>query len=257
VRPFRWRTDRPALFAIHLGGLRRFSSRTDSTSPLSRLARAELQQLSSLRSISVPALEIAVRRGFLWCYTDPREKIRAWLLTDSARKSAIGRRLDGRPWAAIGDKKSKTLKGSWASWPVGILEAQSYSCIGLVEGVPDFLALIEQASAFDVVDRVAPVCVAGAQLLIPESVLPRFAGKRIRIFEHDDQAGKAAAGRWWEQLRQVADVDFYKFDGLVQTNGWPVEDLNDFCRLDPASREAYRKEVDELLDFVMEGKGRD
>jgi hypothetical protein len=215
---------------------------------------AELRQLSELRSIQVDALHIAVRRGFLWTYTDPVERVRGWLLTDAARKSAVGRRLDGKPWQSIGGKKSKSLKGSWGHWPIGLIEAQAYSAIGLTEGTPDFLSLIAQALASGVAERVAPVCMAGAQMSIPESGLPRFAGKRIQIFMHGDAAGTEAAKRWCAQLSDVADVvDAYSFDGLIQTDGQPVIDLNDLCRIDPNSREANREALGQLWEFV--GKG--
>lgn len=45
-------------------------------------------------------------------------------------------------------------------------------------------------------------------------------------------------------------VDCYSFDGLTQTDGRPVEDLNDMLRTDPKSMEKYRKEVDDLLGFI-------
>lgn len=222
---------------------------------LNKPRRSELHELSARRLIPIEALEIAVNRGFLWAYTDHYEKVRAWLLTDSARKSAVGRRLDGQPWQAPWAKgaKSKSLKGSWGHWPIGIREARNFSAIGLVEGTPDFLALIAHALVFGGAERVAPVCMAGAQMSIPESALALFIGKRVRIFIHDDDAGKKAASRWWKQLRNIATIDTYTFDGLVQTDGRPVTDLNDMCNLDPGSREGYRKEVDELMDFLTEG----
>jgi twinkle protein len=47
---------------------------------LERPTRNELNALSLSRSISVEALLVAVERGFLWTYTDPAEKVRAWLI---------------------------------------------------------------------------------------------------------------------------------------------------------------------------------
>jgi hypothetical protein len=221
---------------------------------LEKPSRAELLQLSELRSIAPQALDIAVARGFLWTYTDPVEHVRAWLLTDSARKSAIGRRLDGRPWQSIGGKKSKSLKGSWGHWPIGIIEAQAYSAIGLTEGTPDFLSLIAMALACGVAERVAPVCMGGAQMSIPESGLPKFVGKRIQIFAHSDSAGMSAALRWYGQVREATcEVDVYTFNGLIQADGQPVIDLNDLCRLDPRSRETNREALVQLLEFA--GKG--
>ena len=67
---------------------------------LNKPRRSELHELSARRLIPIEALEIAVNRGFLWTYTDHYEKVRAWLLTDSARKLAVARRLDGQPWQA-------------------------------------------------------------------------------------------------------------------------------------------------------------
>jgi hypothetical protein len=59
-----------------------------------------------------------------------------------------------------------------------------------------------------------------------------------------------AACRWYSALRSQATVDCYSFDGLTQTDGRPVEDLNDMLRTDPKSMEKYRKEVDDLLGFI-------
>src|SRR5260370_35027329 len=126
------------------------------------------------------------------------ENVRAWLLTDSARKLAIARRLDGIPWAKI-NAKSWTLPKSWGHWPIGITEAQAYPAIGLVEGTPDFLSLIAQAWTSQVQNLVAPVCMSGAAMSIPESVLPRFRSKRVRIFMHDDNPGISAVNRCAEQ----------------------------------------------------------
>jgi hypothetical protein len=217
--------------------------------PLARPSDLELRQLSVLRSIPLEALTIAVDRGFLWTYTDPVEQVRAWLITDSARKSAVGRRLDGCPWQSIGGKKSKTLRGSWAHWPIGLPEAASCPAIGLVEGSPDFLAFFAHAQALGLQDKVAPVCMAGAQMTIPQSVLPRFREKKVQIFVDDDKAGRVAARRWSTQLRPVvATLDRYYFDGLLQADGAPVKDLNDLCRLSPdqMNTKAFR----ELLEFA-------
>jgi hypothetical protein len=90
---------------------------------------------------------------------------------------------------------------------------------------------------------------------IPESVLPRFRSKRVRIFMHDDNPGISAANRWAEQLKSAeVQVDGYSFEGLVQINGFPVEDLNDLCRIDPESLEANAKDLAQLFNFVSRSK---
>ena len=64
-------------------------------------------------------------------------------MTDRTRYVAEARRLDGRPWEHIDGAKSYTLpRGSKGRkcWPLGIVEAEKYPAIALVEGAPDFLA---------------------------------------------------------------------------------------------------------------------
>jgi hypothetical protein len=217
---------------------------------LEKPTATELQTLSKQRSLPVQALDIAVRREFLWTYTDPFEKTRAWLLTDSTRRLAVGRRLDGQAWqTSAKGAKSKSLYGSLGNWPIGIKETAAFPAIGLVEGTPDFLALIAHAWEKKMQNHIAPVCIAGAQMSIPQEALPYFIGKRVRIFVHADDAGIAAAGRWYSQLKDNSEVDGYSFDGLTQIDGQPVTDLNELCRIAPESREAHRQDLESLLDL--------
>jgi hypothetical protein len=210
----------------------------------------ELLQLSELRSIAFKPLQLAVDREFLWICT--LEGKRSWLLTDQTRKLAIARRLDGKNWESI-DAKSKTLYGSWGSWPLGIIEAKGYPLIALVEGGPDFLAVIAHAWASGVETNVAPVCMAGGQMAIPESVLPCFVGKGLRIFVHNDLEGRAAASRWFDQLSETAAIiDGYSFDGLIKSNGDPVNDLNDLCLIDVDSWERNFESIENVMNFATE-----
>ena len=142
--------------------------------------------------------------------------------------------MDGEPWAHIGAKKAWTLPGSWASWPIGITEAKPFPAIALVEGGPDFLAahylaLWEQASHHTKRDaRCSPVAMLGASQTIHPDALPLFAGKRVRILSHADEAGLRAARRWAEQLVTVdVKADAFDFSGLERADGTPAKDLND------------------------------
>ena len=193
---------------------------------------AELDALSKLRGIGIEGLQFAAERGLLRFAT--LKGCPAWVVTDGEGANAQARRCDGQPWAHIDNSKAWTLPGSRAAWPIGVREAQPFQSIALVEGGPDLLAahyltLWEQASSHTKRDvRCALVAMLGASLSIPEDALPLFAGKRVRIFGHADDAGRKAAARWATQLETVgADVDAFDFAGLVQVNGSRIKDLND------------------------------
>jgi len=199
----------------------------------------EISQLAQLRSIGREGLEWASERGLLWFAT--LKDLPAWVVTDSARMNVQARRMDGQLWQHI-DAKAWTLPGSWASWPIGIPEAQDFPAIALCEGGPDllaahYLALWEQATHHTRRDvSCVPVAMLGASQRIHPDSLPLFTGKRIRIFGHDDAAGRGAVERWAAQLAAVgADVDAFTFAGLQQIDGKPVKDLNDSLLMDSTS----------------------
>jgi hypothetical protein len=205
----------------------------------SRGNAADFKQLANLRKIPCEGLEWANERGLLWFAT--LKDFPAWIVTDSARVNAQARRMDGRQWEHIG-AKAWTLPRSWASWPIGIREAQPFPAIALCEGAPDFLAahyltLWEQASHHTKRDvQCAPVTMLGASQRIHPDALPMFTGKRVRIFGHDDEDGSAAVERWARQLEVVgADVDAFNFAGLRQWDAKPVKDLNDSLLMDATS----------------------
>lgn len=198
----------------------------------------EKNHLASRRKIPREGLDFASERGLLRFAT--LKNCPAWIVTDSARVNAQARRMDGQCWNHLaGNPKAWTLPGSWASWPIGITEARDFRAIALCEGGPDFLAahylaLWEQASDSTKRDmQCVPVAMLGASQRIHADALPLFAGKRVRIFGHDDEAGRGAVERWAAQLASVgADVDAFSFAGLVQLNGQPVNDLNDALLMD-------------------------
>jgi hypothetical protein len=202
---------------------------------------ADFKQLASLRNIGCEGLEFASERGLLWFAT--LKDCPAWIVTDAAQVNAQARRMDGQGWNHLPDcPKAYTLPGAWASWPVGVTEAQPFPAIALCEGGPDFLAahylaLSEQATHPAKRDvQCVPVAMLGASQRIHAGALPMFAGKRVRIFGHDDAAGRGAVERWAAQLASVgADVDAFSFTGLRQVDGKPVNDLNDALSMDTGS----------------------
>ena len=191
----------------------------------------DLKRLAELRCLEREAVEMASSAGVLGFAT--MKDCRAWIVTDRTRYVAEARRLDGQTWAHIGGKKSWTLRGGSEGrkrWPLGIMEAQSFRAIALVEGMPDFLAAFHWVWAEDRTD-VAPVAILGASMSIHPVGLPLFAKKRVRIFPHYDAKrfnGFNAARRWDAQLRSVgAIVDCFDFTGLTRSDGRPISDLNE------------------------------
>ena len=78
-----------------------------------------------------------------------------------------------------------------------------------------------------------------------------FAGKRVRIFAHDDCSGYGGAATWAATLKAAgAVVDSFGFTGFLQSDGCPVGDLNDFACIDPDQWETERTLIESAFDFV-------
>ena len=203
---------------------------------------ADIEALSKLRGIPLAGLQWAVERGVLRFMNHEQHPERAWVVTDAEGVNAQARRLDGTGWDHLeGNPKAWTLPGSWASWPIGIREAESFQSFALCEGAPDllaahYIALREQVSHPSKRDtKCAPVAMLGAGLRIHENALELFREKQVRIFAHDDEAGRRAATVWAQQLRSVGVTpDAYNFAGLVRADGQRAKDLNDCLLLNEA-----------------------
>jgi hypothetical protein len=194
--------------------------------------KAELLALSQLRGIAVVGLEQAQEASIL-SFANLRGHL-AWVISDATGRNFQARRLDGKPWQHIGDKKAWTLPGSQAAWPIGVLNSVSSKSIIFCEGGPDLLAAFHFIAATNRCD-LFPVAMLGAGLRLHAEALPHFSGKRVRIFPHIDTGGQGcyAATRWEKQLEEVnAIVDAFSFEGLQTTAAIPVKELNDCVNMD-------------------------
>ena len=160
---------------------------------------------------------------------------RAWIVTDDEGLNAQARRLDGGTWGHLGQApKAWTLPGCWAGWPLGVKTGREYPAFLLVEGGPDLLAALHFIYLAGFEANCFPVAMLGAKQQIHEDALPILAGKRVRIFPHEDEAGATGARRWARQLEAAgATVDLFDLAGLRQANGEPVKDLNDCTSIHP------------------------
>jgi hypothetical protein len=127
--------------------------------PLVPYSKEIAQRVADSRGLGIAAVEFAA----LWLKTVVFARVceqNAWILTDASRKCAEARRLDAKPFPAIGtlkERKSHALAGSRKSWPVGILPPafdeswlkEHVHNIILVEGGPDYLAACQIIAAHD------------------------------------------------------------------------------------------------------------
>lgn len=209
--------------------------------PMESVRNDDMRRLSALRNIARGGLWLAHRRGLLR-FATLREH-RVWIVTDPERLNAQARRLDGGRWEHLdGQPKAWTLPGSWGAWSVGAKAARDFSTVALCEGGPDLLAAFHFIDCERRAADCAAVAVLGASNPIHRDALPCFAGKRVRIFGHDDEAGRAAVDRWAREIEGVgADVDAFDFSGLTKTDGSPVTDLNDLTTINPDDFEKDRQ----------------
>ena len=193
----------------------------------------QLKQLSELRKITIEGLQFAQARGVLKFGRWFEQEVYA--VTDRSGSLGEIRRLDGQPFPRS-DKfpshKSHTLKHSRKHWPLGILEALDCAGIGLVEGMPDFLAFHQFAVEEGLNGKVAPVAMLTSSCDIATDALSQFNGKSIRIFPHVDEPGIDAAERWQRQLIKAGakQVDFFNFRSCEVGAGSELKDLCDFNR---------------------------
>lgn len=184
--------------------------------------------LAKLRGLSVDAIALASARGLL--RFGRYHGAPAWFALDASHRNGCARRMDGAAWHG-GAAKSLIFRGAFAQWPLGIAETQLFPVILLCEGGADLLAAFHFMVARRRVTDCAPVVMLSAAYNIPPQTLAMFAGKRVRIFAHDDATGYRAAARWQAALEPHArEVDAFAFAGIRTRDGQAANDLNGFAQ---------------------------
>jgi len=193
---------------------------------LRKLRQAELEQVALNRGLSFAACDIASRMG--WLVAAGYFKTPCWILRSTCGRNGQARRMGGQLWSNHGDGlKALTLSGSCARVPIGLnsLREDRSQPVCIVEGGPDLLACMQFAYAEDRLD-VGVLAFLGAAMHMPDPLLERLRGRRVRIFAHADEAGRKAAASWaiglveWE-----CEVDAFAFDAFG------VKDFNDLAKL--------------------------
>jgi len=202
----------------------RLQNRLKAGTPTQLVALAELRKLPA-----TAGLELATRHGQLWFADvwDDGFEWPAWILTDGARRNAQARRMDGKPWSGIGNKKAKTIAGCEAGWPVGITEAANSPDIAFVEGAPDFLAAWHFIWYTERTRDIRPVAMFGVNAAIHPDALPLFRGKSVWLYAHEDEnrAGLIGAMEWRKQLHTAGAKSVQLYDFAPNH----VKDLNELA----------------------------
>ncbi len=198
----------------------------------------ELIRVATLRHLNPEAIALASGMGVLRFGTVCG--FPCWIVTDTSRRVAEARRMDGGFFPEIGSlgkRKAHTLLGSKKTWPVGLKPVHSlpnlFRKIALAEGGPDLLAvfhfLLEEGEW-----GTLPVAILGKNCSISLAALPEFQDREVKIFPHvdPDGGGMVAARKWADALAGagVTRVSIFNIQGLRQRDGKPAEDLND-CTL--------------------------
>ena len=194
----------------------------------------ELRELSERRGFSIEGLRLAERRGFLYFCVQWGHA--AWCITDRRRELFEFRRLDSQLWPAYGRLPARKCHcvGTGKAWPIGTLESERFPKVAVVEGAPDFLAALHFILLENKVETVAPVGVLGASNhRLAAEALAKFKGKRVCLFPHVDDDGRAAMRTWARQLKDAGAARVIAFDlsGLVLVDGAEGKDLADVCRI--------------------------
>jgi hypothetical protein len=202
----------------------------------------EIEAVATLRGVAYWAVLEMNRLGVLGFGTV--HGFPCWIVTDASQRVAEARRLDGKPFPALGglgERKTHTLRGSSKSWPVGLClpekQHEGFRRFLLLEGSGDLVAgyhfcLKLQTGAGG---RFLPIAMLGAGMKISQEAMGLFRGREIRIVPHQDESGAGQNGeaQWRGALERETVGGTFSLAGLRRRDGRPVKDLNDCTDIHP------------------------
>jgi hypothetical protein len=166
--------------------------------------------LAAQRGLTTRPLWEAIKRGLLW-QLESREGL-AWVVTDSTRRQAVWRRLDGELWQC--GAKAKLLSGCSGKGPIGVDSSLPFREVIVVEGGPDMLAALQLCEG-----RMGVICMPNAHSEFGLLETKKLMDRRFHIVGHADEAGSKAALRWQGQL----GGQLHSLKGSKDLNDYVVE----------------------------------
>jgi hypothetical protein len=215
-------------------------------------SREDCKEIAESRNLHGPGIMLAGRLGVV--KVGDWHGQRVWGICDAGGPLAAIRRVDGKMlegYREMAPRKTHCFSraGDYHK-PVGFQTGlQGCNSIALCEGLPDFLALWEQilressiqaqgGNPFNLGSLEAikaklqwiPLAMLAASARVEGPSRENFRGKQVRIFCHNEEAGRIAATRWKDEIQDIAtDVDFYDCGEIVTT---PGSDFNDCYQIE-------------------------
>jgi hypothetical protein len=110
--------------------------------------------------------------------------------------------------------------------------SEGVAFVGIASGGPDTLALLEFLYLEERAADCAILGILGESVKLAAPVVKLCAGRTVRLFPHNDEAGLRSAAVWAEQLTEfAAAIDALSFEPFG------CKDLNDFLKLKPEDRD--------------------
>lgn len=218
---------------------------------LGKPTQAERKSIASGRNLHGPGISLAAELDVLTTGTWFGHRV--WAIGDAHGHPAAVRRIDRLPFPAYEDAAERKthclVRGNLYHRPHGnIPDLPEVESIALFEGLPDLLAgweqvlwessiTAKQGNPYDLGDpqslkqeiRCLPLAMLSTSARIDGDSIELFRDRKVRIFFHNEDAGKAAAQKWATSIHRVAkQIDLYDCGKLKHA---PGADFNDCYHL--------------------------